>query len=181
MKVTPGIVVVGGVVAGIGAAAGVAALRRAATIPLTAVAHVDPQRYAGRWFEIARFPARFERKCEKNTTASYHLVGPRHLRIVNACTRSDGRLEVIEGTARVVAPSNAKLAVKFSPFMPAAPYWIIDLDEDYRYAVVGEPSRRYLWILARRTRLDAETLEGIYTRLRAKGYDPGALVSTPQD
>ncbi len=149
--------------------------------PLEAVEFVDLQRYAGRWFEIARYPTRFEAQCAKNTTAEYTLQR-RRLFVENRCTRPKGGSDVVTGVAKAAQPQSGKLKVRFGTFAPSADYWIIDLDENYRWAVVGEPKRRYLWILSRTPSLDDE----IYERLRARlaqvhGYDPQRLQRTAQD
>lgn len=136
----------------------------------------------GRWFEIARYPTRFERQCEKNTVAEYTLLRNGTVRIENRCTKRDGTSDFVRGSARVAdSQTNAKLKVKFSAFMPAADYWVIDLDLGYRWAVVGEPSRRYLWILSRTPGLDEGIYAGICERLRQLGYAPERLVRTKQD
>lgn len=156
---------------------------RARRVPqLRTVDFVDLERYAGRWFEIARYPTPFQRKCAKNTTAEYALGKRRTVSVENRCTRSDGGTECIRGTARIVdASTNAKLKVKFSPFMPPGDYWIVDLDAAYRWAVVGEPKRRFLWILSRTPGLDEYVYAGICERLRAQNYVPERLIRTPQD
>lgn len=149
---------------------------------LPTVASVDLGRYMGRWFEIARYPAWFQRKCAKNTTAEYALRPNGTVSVENRCTTAEGRVNVARGTARIADPATrAKLKVKFSLFMPAGDYWIVDLDPGYAWAVVGEPRRRYLWILARRPVLDEPTFQGICERLRTWHYDPQRLIRTVQD
>lgn len=142
---------------------------------------VDINRYVGRWFEIARFPAFFQRKCAKNALAEYSLAPNGKLRIENRCTTERGRIIRARGSARPVDRSGAKFKVKFFPLMPAADYWIIDLDTEYRWAVVSEPQRRFLWILSRTPGLDGATLEDILQRLRGQGYDVERLVLSRQD
>jgi apolipoprotein D and lipocalin family protein len=102
------------------------------------------------------------------------------VQVVNTCGSPDGSSRQIVGTATVADPAtNAKLDVSFfGPF--AAPYWIIELDRDYRYAVVGAPSRQFLWILSRTPTLDDDTLAGILDRLPDRGYDPERLEWTVQ-
>lgn len=171
-----------------GAGAGLTAVflwrgARSRRIPrLRTVEFVDLDRYAGRWFEIARYPTPFQRQCEKNTTAEYAPRKCGRLYLENRCTRKDGVTECVKGTARVAdSGTNAKLKVKFSPFMPAGDYWIIDLDPSYRWAVVGEPKRRFLWILSRTPRLDEGLYAQICRRLRVQHYVPERLVRTAQD
>lgn len=149
--------------------------------PLRTVGHVDLERYAGAWFEIASFPQRFEKGCVASR-AEYTLRPDGTVDVVNRCRDRtfDGPERRAEGTARVVDPTtNAKLAVTF--FWPfRGDYWVIDLDPDYRFAVVGHPSRDYLWILARTPALDAATYDGIVARLAAQGYDTSRLRPMPQ-
>lgn len=155
--------------------------RRHRTPPLEAVAFVDVERYMGRWFEIARYPMRFERDCAKNTVAEYALRNG-GVRIENRCTAADGRIICARGSARIAdRATNAKLKVKFSPFMPGADYWIVDLDPAYRWAVVGEPKRRFLWILSRTPAMDEAEYGAICARLREQYYAPERLVRTVQD
>lgn len=148
--------------------------------PLETVRHVDLNRYVGRWFEIARYPNRFERNCDRDVTAEYSIKQNGRIRVVNACTNRTGSIERSEGTAKIVDPStNAKLKVTFFwPFY--GDYWIIDLGNDYEYAVVGEPSRHYLWILSRTPALTDSVYQKITQQLPAKGYDPQKLVRTTQ-
>ncbi len=151
------------------------------TDPLITVDQVDVQRYMGTWYEIAKYPNNFQRDCSA-VTAEYTLRDDGTVRVFNTCRDSDGVTvkSAIEGFAEVADPStNAKLTVYF--FYPfGAPYWIIDLDENYQYAVVGDPSRTFLWILSRTPTLDAETYDRILQRLPEKGYDPQRLELTPQ-
>lgn len=149
--------------------------------PLAVVDSVDLNRYVGKWYEIARYPNSFERGCV-GTTAEYTLRDDGRIQVVNTCVEStlDGPTRTIEGTARVAdTTTNAKLKVTF--FWPfEGDYWIIDLDADYQYAVVGDPSRRFLWILSRSPEMDAATYEGIIEWLPTVGYDPSRLILVPQ-
>lgn len=149
--------------------------------PLEVVNQVDINRYMGRWYEIAKYPNSFERGCS-NVTADYTLKNDGSVKVVNICRSPDGKTETrrIEGFATIAdRTTNAKLTVYF--FYPfGAPYWVIDLDEDYRYAVVGEPSRNFLWILSRTPTLDPAIYDQIVQRLPAKGYDPARLEMMPQ-
>ena len=149
--------------------------------PLRTVAHVDLARYTGTWYEIASFPQRFQKGCTA-TSAVYTLRKDGTIQVVNRCHRDslDGRETIARGRAKVVDhESNAKLKVSFFwPFW--GDYWIIDLDPEYRYAVVGHPSRKYLWILSRTRTMDALVYSGILERLTAQGYDVGRLRVTLQ-
>jgi apolipoprotein D and lipocalin family protein len=146
---------------------------------LETVAHVDLGRYVGAWYEIASFPQSFQRGCMA-TSATYTARDDGDVDIVNRCRKDslDGPEKVAKGRARVVdKASNAKLEVSFfRPFW--GDYWIIDLGREYDYAVVGHPSRDYLWILARTTSLRPELYDAITRKLTARGYDVGRLVRT---
>lgn len=156
--------------------------------PLAHVSHVDISRYLGLWYEIARMDHPFQRGCVAST-AEYSLRPDGDIRLINRCRKDslDGDIISIEGKAWVIDKgSNAWLKVQFYwPFR--GDYVIIDLDEkEYRYAVVGHPSREYLWILARTPSLDEETYRGILSRISQQGYNterikkyPQALMNTP--
>lgn len=149
--------------------------------PLEVVQSVDVERYMGLWHEIARYPNFFQSADCVATTAEYSLLEDGRVRVVNTCHEGgpEGPEERIEGTARVVDPeTNAKLKVSFFPLVEGN-YWIIDLDtEGYEWAVVGEPSRRFLWILSRTPTMDDELYEELTGRLPAKDYDPSRLIRT---
>ena len=149
--------------------------------PLEVVGEVDLDRYSGRWYEIARYPNSFERGCV-GVTADYTPRDDGRIEVVNTCFELslDGSSREIRGSARVVDnTTNAKLKVSF--FWPfEGDYWIIDLDEDYNYAVVGEPSRSFLWILSRTPQIDGQTYADIIDSLPEFGYDPDRLELVPQ-
>ena len=149
--------------------------------PLRTVARVDLARYAGTWFEIASFPQRFQAGCVASS-ATYTVASDGAVTVVNRCRDRafDGPERSVVGRARVIDPtSNAKLEVSFQwPFWGA--YWIVALDPDYRWAVVGHPSRDYLWILSRTPQLDTNTYDNILTGLQQQGYEVDLLQRTPQ-
>lgn len=149
--------------------------------PLETAKNVDLSRYLGLWYEIAKYPVSFENGCV-GVTAEYSLKDDGTIRVFNKCLPGsfDAEPTTIEGTASLADPANtAKLNVSFfAPF--AAPYWIIDLDPDYQWAVVGEPSRTTLWILSRTPTLDDAIYQDIISRLPEKGYDPSKLERMPQ-
>lgn len=163
------------------AAMGLAAALSAAEPPLEVVRSVDLERYLGTWYEIASYPAWFQKGCTA-VTAEYSLRDDGLIRVVNSCNKGalDGKLKQSTGRAKVVEGSaNAKLKVSF--FWPIwGDYWIIDLDPEYRWAVVGVPSRKFLWILSRSRSMDEALFQEIASRLPAKGYDPAQLVRTLQ-
>ena len=149
--------------------------------PLRVVDHVDLKRYAGEWFEIARYPHRFQEGCV-GSKATYRLDDD-GIVVVNECyeQKLTGAVRSVTGSARVVdRQTNAKLKVTF--FWPfAGDYWIIDLDDNYQYAVVGHPTRKYLWILSREQEMDATVYQGILLRLQLQGYDTAKLIKTRQN
>lgn len=150
--------------------------------PLETVPSVDVSRYLGTWHEIASFPQSFQKGCTA-TTATYTLAEkPGEIVVENRCNKGTvgGPEEIATGRARVVdASTNAKLEVSFfGPFWGA--YWVIDLGDDYEFAVVGHPGRDYLWVLSRTPTMDPAVYEGILLRLRAKGYETERLVLTQQ-
>jgi len=155
---------------------------------LPTVAKVDLKRYSGKWYEIARYPNKFQKKCVGNTTANYTLKGDNKVEVVNECLQKDGTTDKAKGDARIVdKQTNSKLEVRFAPsflsFIPAVwgDYWIIDLDENYKYSVVGDPKREYLWILSRTPELDEPTYQAILRRVEKLGFNPGKLEKTPQN
>ena len=148
--------------------------------PLRTVDKVDLSRYSGTWYEVARYPNRFQRDCQSDTTAVYTLRNDGKVQVVNSCRQEDGKTKKARGTAKVAdKTTNAKLRVTFFwPFY--GDYWIIGLDSDYRYAIVGEPKRNYLWILSRTPEMGGAIYEEILGQVRAAGYDPDKLIKTRQ-
>jgi apolipoprotein D and lipocalin family protein len=151
------------------------------TQPLETVGQVDLQRYAGKWYEIASYPQRFQRGCHC-TTAEYTLTGKGYMIVENRCNRDsvNGKPSYIKGKAFVEKNSgNAKLKVQF--FWPfKGKYWIIDLADDYSYAVVSHPNRNYLWILSRTPQMNETVYREILLRLSDKGFDTDRLQRTVQ-
>ena len=150
------------------------------TSPLTAVDNVDLRHYTGKWYEIARYPNRFQRKCQSDTTAIYTLRSDGKVQVVNACREKNGMVTTARGTAKVVdKKTNAKLKVTFFwPFY--GDYWVIGLSPDYQYAIVGEPSRKYLWILSRTPSMEETTYQEVLRQVETLGYQPGKLQKTNQ-
>ena len=154
--------------------------------PLQVVPSVDLIQYSGIWYEIARLPNRFQRQCVSDVTATYTLLDDGEIKVVNTCMNEDGEMESVEGRARRKSEEepNSKLEVRFAPaFLSFLPfvwgnYWIIDLDPEYTYAVVGEPDREYLWILARSPTMNPHVYEKILERLKDQSYDISRLMKT---
>jgi len=150
--------------------------------PLATVPSVDLSRYVGKWYEIAKYPNFFQRGCAGNTTAEYSANPDGSIRVVNQCIGKNGKPMRVTGRATVVPGSqNAKLKVSFGgPFSGA--YWIIGLDEkNYSWAVVGHPSRQFLWILAREKKLPAATCQQILKLVAERGYVTSRLETTNQN
>lgn len=151
------------------------------------VEKIDLARYLGTWVEIASIPQFFQRKCVRDTSATYSAAENSLIRVDNVCTRSDGGRDRAEGRARrVEAEHPAKLEVTFLElfgeyrFWVSGGYWVIALDSNYQWAVVGHPSRRFGWVLARDPRLSPQALAEIIGRIKSQGYDACEFVVTPQ-
>ena len=138
------------------------------------------------WYEIAKIPNSFQKKCARNTTAAYQLRSDGNINVVNRCIEADGSVNEAKGIAKVVdSKSNAKLKVSFVRILGISlfwgDYWIIGLDKEYKFAVVGTPSRKYGWILSRTPKLSGEEMQAAFTILKQQGYDPKDFEMTEQD
>ncbi|HET7292727.1 MAG TPA: lipocalin family protein [Vicinamibacteria bacterium] len=159
-----------------------------AAAPLPTQDWVDLGRYVGRWYEIARLPNRFQEQCAGDVAATYTLREDGRVSVVNECRRKDGRIARAEGVARTADENGpaSRLKVRFAPAWLSflglvwGDYWIVELDSDYRYAVVGDPSRKYLWILSRRPELDAATYDSLVASVARLGFDVSRLKRTAQ-
>jgi apolipoprotein D and lipocalin family protein len=149
---------------------------------LEVVPNVDLNKYIGKWYEIAAFPQSFQKGCYCST-AEYILSGEDYIKVINTCRKNgiNGEIKQATGKAFIVPNSNnAKLEVQF--FWPfKGDYWIIDLADDYSYAVVGHKNREYLWILSRLPKMDEKIYEDVLSRVKAKGFDLSKLKKTVQD
>jgi apolipoprotein D and lipocalin family protein len=149
--------------------------------PLETVAFVDLDRYAGQWYEIARYEHGFQKGCV-GSRATYTRRDDGKITVVNECYDRSfaGKLRSVKGKAWVIDnETNSRLKVSF--FWPfAGDYWIIDLGPNYEYAVVGHPSRKYLWILSRTPSMDDALYQAILKRLQMQGYDTSKLLITEQ-
>ena len=142
---------------------------------------VDLKRYAGKWYDIARFPTRFQKACASDVTADYTLKSDGGIEVLNACKEAGGKLKQAKGSAKLANKSgpNSKLKVTFFwPFY--GDYWIINLDPDYKWAVVGAPGRDYLWILSRTPQISEELYQKLSDDAKQKGFDTAKLVRTKQ-
>jgi apolipoprotein D and lipocalin family protein len=152
------------------------------------VPSVDLSRYQGKWFEVARFPNRFEKSCASDVSATYTLNTDGSIHVVNECRKADGRVKRAEGKARRADKEGppSKLEVRFAPaflsFLPVVwgDYWVIDLAPDYSYSVVGDAGRDYLWILSRTPVMDEAKYQKAISAAVAQGFDVTRLVKTKQ-
>jgi apolipoprotein D and lipocalin family protein len=143
---------------------------------------LDLQRYLGQWHEIAHLPMFFQRKCLDTITATYTANPDGTISVHNACRDKDGSIDASDGVARKVEGRAAALKVRFAPswlaWLPAvwADYWVVDLDANYQWAVVGGPSRKYMWVLSRTPTMSRETFQQITRRAQQRGYAINGLV-----
>ncbi len=149
------------------------------------VERVDLPRYCGTWHEIARVPNRFQADCGCCATATYALRADGKLAVTNRCRKADGTLDEFTAEAEVVdTRTNARLELTPFKVLGLAPvkadYWILGLEPDYRWAVVGGPDRKYGWILAREPRLTPMQRAAIDILLERQGYDPAAFSAGEQ-
>ena len=149
--------------------------------PLEVVKYVDLDKYIGKWYEISSFPQSFQKGCNCST-AEYFKTDDDYIRVVNSCRKDspNGELKTANGKAFIEdTKSNAKLKVQF--FWPfKGDYWIIDLADDYSYAVVGHPNREYLWILARKPEMESTLYNSILEKIKQNGFDISKLNKTNQ-
>jgi apolipoprotein D and lipocalin family protein len=144
------------------------------------VARVDLARMRGKWFEIAKLPRASQAGCS-GTTAEYQLKSKTELLVVNECHEGGLNGAVKRVAARAVATDAAvpaKLSLDFG--FAYGDYWIVEVGDDYEYAVVGHPTRDYLWILSRDRALPQSTLDGVLARAKARGFPVGILSYTAQ-
>lgn len=150
---------------------------------LPTVQNVDLQRYSGRWYEISRLPMWFERKCLDNITATYTVRSDNRIDVVNSCRTEDGQIKA-RGIAEIPDRQHpGQLRVRFAPdwmaWLPVVwgDYWIIDLDPEYRWVMVGAPSRGYLWILARTPALDEAKITQLKSKATGLGFDVTPMIN----
>lgn len=155
--------------------------------PVKTIPSLDVSRYLGTWYEIAKFPNWFQRKCISNTKAVYTAKPDGNLRVLNSCKTANGETSEAEGLARQIgAKDSPKLEVRFAPdwlsFLPMVwgDYWVIDLDPQYQLAAVSDPRREYLWVLSRTPQLDPKVYADLLQRLEQQRFDVQKLELTSQ-
>ena len=155
--------------------------------PLATISALDVPRYMGRWYEIAKYPNRFQRKCVADTSAEYKLESDGRVQVTNRCRMENGEWNEAVGAARQVGDaSSPKLEVRFAPawlsFIPAVwgNYWVIDLDPEYQLVAVSESRREYLWVLSRSPLVAKDAYSALLERLRRLGFDTNRLESSAQ-
>ena len=156
--------------------------------PVKSIAELDISRYMGTWYEIAKLPNWFQRKCTQGTQAQYKILAPQKIEVTNKCTTATGEEIKAVGVARPNSSGQvAQLEVRFAPDWTAwlplvwGAYWVLDLDPDYQLAAVGDPSRTYLWILSRSPVVSASQYDSLLQRLKVMGFDITRLEKTRQN
>jgi len=154
---------------------------------LKPIVSLDVPRYMGTWYEIAKYPNSFQKKCVAETRAEYSARSDGMVQVVNRCRQADGEMSVAVGAARQVGDANSpKLEVRFAPawlsFMPLVwgDYWVIDLDPAYQLVAVSEPEREYLWVLSRTAKVAPAAYDALLARLVSQGFDLKRLELSPQ-
>ena len=152
---------------------------------LELVEALDLERYQGLWYEIARLPNEFQDQCVGDVTAEYTLLESGKVEVINRCRLEDGSIDQASGLARRPDPNRpAALEVRFAPrWLSLLPfvwgeYQVFALDDDYQWALVGDPSREYLWMLARAPRIDSALYQDLIEQAAAQGFDTQAIVQT---
>lgn len=156
-------------------------------LPLESIPSLDLTRYLGRWYEIAKFPNWFQRKCVADTSAHYSILSAGRVRVTNRCRLESGKMDEALGVARQTgSETSSRLEVRFAPdwlaFLPLVwgNYWVIDLDPEYQLVAISEPKREYLWILSRTPRVEPGRYARLLERLKLQGLDLDRLETTRQ-
>ena len=156
--------------------------------PVQTIASLDVPRYMGTWFELAKFPNVFQRKCVGNTRAVYTLNVDNTVQVLNRCRIQDGSTIEALGQAKQMGNATSPvLKVRFAPewlgWLPLVwgDYWVIDLDDQYQLAAVSDAKREYLWVLSRSPKIDQTRYAALLQRLKQQGFDVDKLQVTPQD
>lgn len=154
--------------------------------PVKTIATLDVPRYMGTWYEIAKFPNRFQAKCTANTRARYLAQTDGAVQVLNSCMTADGTIDALGLAKQVGSTTSPKLQVRFAPawlaWLPQVwgDYWVIDLDTDYQLAAVSDAKRDYLWVLSRTPQVNTKAYEALLERLKAQHFDVQRLEPTLQ-
>lgn len=141
---------------------------------------VELSKYAGTWYEQTRLPNRFQKDCVSDVQADYVLQADGTLGVTNQCKMANGETKIATAEGRlntsVQPPDPAKLQVRFSPewtsWVPGVwgDYWIIKLDGNYEYSLVGTADREYLWVLSRDKKADPAKVDALLAHARSLGF-----------
>lgn len=166
---------------------GMVTMAYAQTKPLQTVERVELDKYLGVWYEVARKPLYFQNKCDRDVTATYTLNENGNVVVDNHCYTKEGKLTQSIGEAFIQnAPFNSKLKVSFLPeairWLPfgRGDYWVLKLDENYQTVLVGEPRRKYMWVLSRSPQPDQAVVNEYLEYAKSLGYDLGDVIHTKQ-
>lgn len=166
---------------------GAVTMAYAQTKPLNTVDKVDLDRYLGTWYEVVRKPLSFQDKCDRNVSAQYSLNDNGHIKVDNRCYGKDGQLHQSIGEAYVQnPPQNSKLKVSFLPsairWLPVGrgDYWVLKLDENYQTVLVGEPRRKYMWVLSRTAQPNEAVVKEYLDYAKSVGYNLDDVIYTKQ-
>ena len=148
--------------------------------------YADLKQYVGKWYEVASIPQSFQKQCVSNTTAEYSFAEDNLIKVINSCETKDGSRSVAEGRAKIIdEASNSKLKVTFVKlikwiFTFGGDYWILHVAPDYSYAMIGDPSLEYAWILSRTNSMNKKTYIEIESKFKAIGYDTCRILMSVQ-
>jgi len=163
-------------------------LRAQSLPPVQTIASLDVPRYMGTWFELAKFPNVFQRKCVSNTRAVYTLNADNTVQVLNRCRIQDGNtIEALGQAKQIGNVTSPVLKVRFAPewlgWLPLVwgDYWVIDLDDQYQLAAVSDAKREYLWVLSRSPKTDPRQYAALLQRLQQQGFDVDKLEVTTHD
>lgn len=153
---------------------------------VTTVENVDLNKYIGMWYEVASIPQSFQKKCVANTTAVYSYAENGLIKVDNTCETASGEREGSEGRAKVEDQViNSKLKVTFVKildwvFLFGGNYWIIDLADDYSYALIGDPTAKYAWLLSRTPSVTDDLFLLVEKKFKSQGYNTCEILTSIQ-
>jgi apolipoprotein D and lipocalin family protein len=149
--------------------------------PLSVVPHVDLTRYAGQWYEIARLPNHIEKECAANVIAHYTVESDEEMRITSTCRKPSGETKETKGTARVNDKNGPNSKLKVTMFWPFSDhYWILKVDPEYKWTMIGSPNHNYLWVLSRQPVMDQNIYRQLLSQAKEMGFDTTQMILTKQ-